>query len=65
MIDPVIPREVTAVRGCTCTGSLEMHRIDCAVHDLTEDEYQQVVDEARARLKDYVSRYFTDEHRSC
>ena len=49
-----VPREVTAVAGCTC-GGLQWHREDCTLFSLPYADAQAAVDAAEARLAAYTA----------
>jgi hypothetical protein len=50
-----IPECVTGVTGCNCGGSALMHRTDCTIFDLPEDEYLANVQEAQDRHDAYMA----------
>lgn len=52
--DQEVPKEVTRVAGCDC-GGMTMHRKDCAIWNMPDEQRMQVVRESRDRLQMWTS----------
>jgi hypothetical protein len=50
-----VPREVTRVAGCDCTGSLELHETPCAIWTLPHEQALAAVNAASDRLREYTA----------
>jgi hypothetical protein len=49
-----IPSEVTRVEGCNCRG-MTMHRTDCTIWDLPDDQAMAAVRAAEDRVSEYIA----------
>lgn len=50
-----VPREVTRVDGCTCSGGTDLHVVGCGVRELTPQEYERRVHEAERRISAFAA----------
>ena len=47
------PASVTAVAGCTCSGSIDLHREDCGIWALPPAEALSAIDAAHRRVAEH------------
>lgn len=47
------PASVTAVAGCSCGGSIDLHREDCGIWSLPPAEALAAVDDTHRRVREH------------
>ncbi len=47
------PASVTAVAGCTCGGSIDLHREDCGIWSLPAAEALAAIDDTHRRVAEH------------
>lgn len=49
-----VPPEVTAVEGCDCGGSSDVHRTDCSIWRLPREQAMAAVADAERRMREHT-----------
>ena len=57
-----VPKHVTRVQGCDCTGGMDMHESRCAIFRMPGDEALAAVEAAKERLREHTAQLNRELH---